>query len=97
MIEVNISTLEQDTTGMEEKIAHLKERAEELNTIMDELNKMWEAASKDIFLAKVEKSKARLGDLLKEAEAYAGKMDNAVTVYRNCEAAVGQEVDAIRV
>ncbi len=95
MIEVNISFLEQDAGIMREKIESIKKDIGKLYDVMDELNRMWEGTSKNIFLDKLKTDKDSIEELLREAEKIALHMEDAVDIYRNCENAVSREIDEI--
>ncbi len=97
IIEVNINTLEQDTDAVRDKMEGIKREVAKLDRIMSELNGMWEGASKKIYLQKLAQEKENIDALLEEADRIAKKMGEAVTIYKKCEMAVGQEIDEIRV
>lgn len=96
-IEVNISILEQDAGIIQERIASLKKDIGRLYDIVVDLNAMWEGESKTIFLKKLSQDKESIRGLLQEAERISDKMAEAVTIYKNCENAISQEIDEIHV
>ena len=97
IIEVKINTLEQDADAVREKMEGIKKTVAKLDSIMAELNGMWEGQSKKIYLQKLEKDKGSIDVLLQEADRLSNKMSEAAVIYKNCERAVGQEIDEIRV
>lgn len=97
IIEVNISTLQQDCGTMTEKIASLDKKVKRLYDVIAELNGLWEGESKNVFLNHLQKDQNAIDELIQEAEKIANHMQEAVDIYTTCENDVSREIDAIRV
>lgn len=96
-IEVNTNVLRRDADSMKEWIEELKKNAFGLNSIIEELNKMWTGKSKEVYIANISGEIERLRGLLQETERMIKKISEAVNIYDTCENSVSQEIDEIRV
>lgn len=97
IIEVNISTLQQDCGTMTEKLTSLEKKVKRLYDVITELNGSWEGESKTAFLSHLQKDQNAIDELLKEAGKISKHMQEAVDIYTKCENDVSREIDAIRV
>lgn len=97
MIEVDTSVLNSDITEIETEIRNLYSGAAQLESILHQLESMWDGRAKQEFSNAVNDDLRRLRELTKAIETFTKNTDEVRREYERCEGAVSQIIGSIRV
>ncbi len=97
IIEVNTGTLKNDVSSIEEELQGAAKGAERLETVLTQLEGMWDGPAKQAFAAAVRDDLGRLRELVKAMQTLTEKTGEAREEYDKCEIAVEQVVSSIKV
>lgn len=97
VIEVSITTLEQDTFTMLETLSDLNQKIQEIDGIVTSLNGVWESEAKKSFMSHYENDKQTFLTILENIDEVLKSMQNAKKAYARCENTVKQNIAAIRI
>lgn len=97
IIEVDTGTLKNDVSEIGEELQGVVNGAGKLETVLTQLEGMWDGPAKQAFSAAVRDDLNRLRDLAKAMQALTEKTGAAREEYDKCETAVTQVVQSIKV
>lgn len=96
-IEVNTSILRNDVDVIAAELDKILKNADQLSTILGELEGMWEGSAKQAFSAAVRDDLGRLKELVRVIRDLTQRTSDARQEYDKCENAVSQIVSSIKV
>ena len=96
VIEVSISSLEQDTATMQETLESLKNILQEVDSVISSLNTMWDSEAKRVFMSNYERDKQKFLTMFDNVDEVIGSMENAKAAYSRCEKEISQKLMAIK-
>lgn len=96
-IEVNTSVLRNDVDAITGELEKILKNADQLSSILGELEGMWEGNAKQAFSQAVRDDLGRLKELVKAIQNLTQRTSDARQEYDKCENAVAQIVSSIRV
>lgn len=97
VIEVSITTLEQDTNTMQETLNDLKKKMQKIDEIVSSLNGTWESEAKRKFMLSYENEKQAFLTMFDNVDEVVTSMQNAKQAYARCENDINQKITAIRI
>lgn len=97
VIEVDTGVLRSDVSVIHEELSGIGKDADKLESILGQLESMWEGEAKQAFSTAVRDDLGRLRELVKAMNTLTDKTSEARSEYDKCEGAVGQIVSSIRV
>lgn len=97
LIEIEISSLDTDIRSMEGDLASLRKELGEAYAAVQELDTMWNGPANDAFNREFEKDHANMEGMCDTIQKIIDYMVNASKEYRQCEASVSAEIDAIKI
>lgn len=97
VIEVSITTLEQDTATMQETLTNLNNVLQEVDSIISSLNGMWDSEAKRVFMQNYENDKQAFLTMFDNVDEVINSMQNAKTAYSRCESEIHQKITAIKI
>ena len=97
VIGINIGTLANDITQMQNELKGLENEMKLAFDSVTELDTMWNGPANDAFNRAFESDRQAMEEMCKIIGSLIDYMENARDEYRKCEASVSSEIDAIRI
>ncbi|MFR5634000.1 MAG: WXG100 family type VII secretion target [Monoglobales bacterium] len=97
VIEINMRTLEQDISEMQQQLAELRQEMDQAYSSVRELDSMWNGPANEAFNQAFTADKEAMESMCSIIESLISYMENAKKEYQKCEAAVSAEIDSIRI
>lgn len=96
-IEINTDVLGADIAKMDDELALLLTKVDELYQEVLDLNRMWKGQANMAFNQQFQKDRQDMSGLLKELQGYTESLKNAGRTYVQCENSVGDVVRSLRI
>lgn len=97
IIEVNTGSLKGDVGEIAAELGKIRGCADQLLTLLGQLETMWEGSAKQAFSAAVRDDVGRLRTLVQAMQTLTNRTSDARAEYDKCENAVSQIISSIRV